>query len=659
MDASPLGTVLASPATRRSSLPGSAAAPPTPEPTDHPVAPAQAFLERVHARHRDLLDGEVASYIPALALADPAWYGIALVTADGTDYQAGDSRQPFTIQSISKPFTYGLVLDDLGEPSVRRRIGVEPTGDAFNAITLAPGSGVPLNAMVNAGAIAAASLVAPADGVAALDRIVALFGAAAGRPLAIDPVVFESERETGHRNRAIAHLLRASGVLADDPDAALERYFAQCSVEVDALALATMAATLANGGVNPRTGERVLSAPTVRAVLSVMATCGMYDSSGDWVYTVGLPAKSGVSGGILAVVPGQLGIAVYAPPLDPRGNSVRGVATCRDLARDLDLHLVGRGRASAPSLRARHTVARLASKRTRSEAERSLLDIGGWQAEVLDLQGDLTFLAVEAAVRGLEDPAMGPRWAVLDLARVGRVEPAAVTILADLVEALRAADRDLLVCGAAAHATALEALDARLAASGRSAVQRFPDADHAREWCEDRIIDAAAPPDTADAAGDDADGGGRAGRPSSDAEAVLLDGMRPREAAAVRRRLERRRYAPGASIVKRGDPAHELFLLTSGRLSVTVERIGGGSPRRLTTQSAGTVFGELAFVARTTRTADVHADTMVECQVLRADAFDELMRDEPRAAAAVLANLLRVVGATARRLTDELALLAD
>jgi glutaminase len=636
-------------------LPGSTAAPATAGAPAHPVAPAQAYLERVHARHRELLEGEVASYIPALALADPAWYGIALVTVDGTDYQAGDSRQPFTIQSISKPFTYGLVLDDLGEPSVRRRIGVEPTGDAFNATTLAPGSGVPLNAMVNAGAIAAASLVSPADGVAALDRIVALFGAAAGRPLAIDPVVFESERETGHRNRAIAHLLRASGVLGDEPDAALERYFAQCSVEVDALDLATMAATLANGGVNPRTGERVLSGPTVRAVLSVMATCGMYDSSGDWVYTVGLPAKSGVSGGILAVVPGQLGIAVYSPPLDARGNSVRGVATCRDLARDLDLHLVGRGRASAPPLRARHPVSRLASKRTRSEAERSHLDVAGWQAEVLDLQGDLTFLAVEAAIRGLEDPAIGPRWAVLDLARVARVEPAAVTILADLVDALRAADRDLFVCGAAAHAIALEALDARLAATGGSAVHHFPDADHAREWCEDRILDAAPSVDAVDAEGD----GGRAPDPSSGAEAVLLDGMRPREAAAVRRRLERRRYAPGASIVRRGDHAHELFLLTSGRLSVTVDRVDGGGPRRLTTQSAGTIFGELAFVARTTRTADVHADTIVECQVLRADAFDELMRDEPRAAAAVLANLLRVVGATARRLTDELALLAD
>ena len=235
MDASPLGTVLASPATRRSSLPGSAAAPSTPLAPDpgRPIAPVQAYLERVHARHRELADGEVATYIPALAVADPAWYGIALVTVDGTDYQAGDSRQPFTIQSISKPFTYGLVLDDLGEPSVRRRIGVEPTGDAFNSITLAPGSGTPLNPMVNAGAIAAASLVRRPT---ASRRWTGSSRYSARPPADRSPsttVVFASERETGHRNRAIAHLLRASGVVDGDPDAALERYFAQCSVVVD------------------------------------------------------------------------------------------------------------------------------------------------------------------------------------------------------------------------------------------------------------------------------------------------------------------------------------------------------------------------------------------------------------------------------------------
>jgi glutaminase len=480
-----------------------------------------------------------------------------------------------------------------------------------------------------------------------------LYAGAAGRPLTVDETVFRSECEAGHRNRAIGHLLRASGVITEHPDDALARYFAQCSVEVDAVALATMAATLANGGVNPRSGARVLSASTVRAVLSVMATCGMYDSSGDWLFTVGLPAKSGVSGGILAVVPGQLGVAVFSPPLDSRGNSVRGVATCRDLAGELDLHVVGRGRATAPPLRARHTVARLASKRSRSEPERAFLADSGWQAEVRQLQGDLTFLAVEASVRGLEDPSVGPRWVVLDFGRVIHVEPAAVTILADLVESVRASGREVFVCAWMAHGRAMELLDGNLIALGGGPVRRFADADHAREWCEDLILEA----------------GGRTGsgvhadvsegvEPDGDAGA-LVRGMGPEEATIVRALLERRRYAPGAMIVRRGDVAEELFLVVGGRLSVVVDRPGGGSAHRLTTLAEGTVFGELAFVARETRTADVYADTMVDCLVLGAGAFEHLMANEPRAAAAVLANLLRVVGATARRLTDELALLAD
>ena len=367
------------------------------------------------------------------------------------------------------------------------------------------------------------------------------------------------------------------------------------------------------------------------------------------MYTVGLPAKSGVSGGILAVLPGQLGIGVFSPRLDDRGNSVRGVAVCRDLPPELDLHVVGRGPAGAPPLRSRHTVARLASKRTRTESERQVLARGGWQAEVRELQGDLTFLAVERAVRSLDDPAIGPRWVALSLGRVVNVEPTAVPVLIELVSAMRASDRDLFVCTTAGHESTIDALDAGLGGRGLGPVRRFPDADHAREWCEDRILEEADP--VADgAAFDDAAGPVEA--------IILLRGLDAADAEAVRARLERRHYPPGATIVRRGEAAHELFLIVSGRLSVTVERPGGGQ-RRLTTLAAGTVFGELAFVAQETRTADVHADTVVETLVLTADAFADLMAEEPRAAAAVLANLLRVVGATARRLTEELALVAD
>ncbi|HEV8312419.1 MAG TPA: glutaminase A, partial [Burkholderiaceae bacterium] len=286
--------------------------------------PVQQFLQELYRRFAGVDAGQVADYIPELAKADPRWFGIAIATIDGHVYEVGDSRQPFTIQSISKPLVYGVALEDQGRERVMEHIGVEPTGDAFNSISLEPGTGRPLNPMINAGAIAAASLV---GGVTPDDRLARVLGgisAYAGRELAIDERVFESERDTGHRNRAIGHMLRNYGILRDDPDDALELYFKQCSILADCRDLALIAATLANGGVHPATGRRALSPAYVELVLSVMTTCGVYDFAGEWVWRVGMAAKSGVGGGIMAVLPGQLGVGVFSPLLDARGNSVRG-----------------------------------------------------------------------------------------------------------------------------------------------------------------------------------------------------------------------------------------------------------------------------------------------------------------------------------------------
>jgi glutaminase A len=269
------------------------------------------------------IDGYLAPAAPGLA---PRW--------------VGDSRVRFTIQSMPKPFTYGLALQDRGFDAVDAKVGVEPSGEAFNSISLAPGSGRPLNPMINAGAITSTSLVAGGSASEREERVVDFYGRFAGRSLEVDMEVYESERDTGHRNRAIGHMLRAFGVLEDDPDEALDLYFGQCSVSVDCRDLSLMAGTLANGAATRWPATGVLERDLVDRVLSVMTTCGMYDSVGEWVVDVGMPAKSGVGGGVLAVLPGQLGIAVFSPPLDRHGNSVRGVEVCRQISTDLNLNLL-------------------------------------------------------------------------------------------------------------------------------------------------------------------------------------------------------------------------------------------------------------------------------------------------------------------------------
>ena len=299
----------------------------------------QVLVDRVHAKYQPLADGDVATYIPELSKANPDDFGVCLVTSDGRVFAAGDCDRPFTIQSISKPFTFGMAIDELGQERVLQRVGVEPSGDAFNSIELQPGSNRPFNPMVNAGAITGTALLQAQHGAGALAHLLDRFSTIAGRQLEIDQAVYESERRTGHRNRAIAHLLLNFGVVHEEAEAALDLYFQQCSILVTCRDLAMMGATLSNMGCHPLTGRPALSIGSVKDVLSVMFTCGMYDYSGQWVHRVGVPAKSGVAGGVVAVVNRQLGIGTYSPRLDRFGNSARGIEACADLASQLGLHV--------------------------------------------------------------------------------------------------------------------------------------------------------------------------------------------------------------------------------------------------------------------------------------------------------------------------------
>jgi len=298
-------------------------------------------LGQIHEQFASMDEGRVADYIPELADANPADFGIAAVGVKGSVIEIGATDVAFTIQSISKPFIYGMALEDLGRDGVLASVGVEPSGEAFNAIVLDEVSNRPFNPMINSGAIATTGLIAGADQVERLHRVLRTLSTYAGRDLQVDSATFFSERATGDRNRAIAHLMRSSGMLpAGDIDEMLELYFQQCSVLVTCRDLAVMAATLANGGVNPLTGERAIEQRYVKDVLSLMLSCGMYDYSGEWAYRVGVPAKSGVSGGIAAVLPGQAGLAVYSPPLDPKGNSLRGVKVFEELSSRFSLHFM-------------------------------------------------------------------------------------------------------------------------------------------------------------------------------------------------------------------------------------------------------------------------------------------------------------------------------
>jgi glutaminase len=298
--------------------------------------PIKAALDAAYASYKGLAEGSNADYIPALAKVDPNLYGIALVTTTGKVYTAGDVRSEVSIQSISKVFTMARVFQETGEAAVEDNVGVDATGQVFNSIVaIEQHKGKEMNPLVNPGAITVTSMVRGNTRNEVWNNILGTYDEFAGRKLAVNEEVYKSEAATNQRNQAIGELMWAYGHIKDNPHQAVDIYTRQCSVSVNAVDLATMAATLANAGKNPITGRAVIDAKHVPGVLAVMATAGLYDDSGRWLFMTGLPAKSGVGGGLIAVVPGRYGIAVISPPLDKAGNSVRGQRAITDIGRAL------------------------------------------------------------------------------------------------------------------------------------------------------------------------------------------------------------------------------------------------------------------------------------------------------------------------------------
>jgi len=297
---------------------------------------AQSAVNAAYTKYKGLKEGANADYIPALAKVDPNLFGIALITVDGKTTTAGDLTSEVSIQSISKVFTLANVLQESGSKLIMDTVGVDATGRVFNSIeAIEQYKGKEMNPLVNPGAIATTSFVKGANPDEMWNKIIRTYNDFAGRQLSVNQEVYKSESDTNQRNQAIAQLMSAYGVLKGDPKIATDLYTRQCSVNVNAKDLATMAATLANGGRNPLTGKQVIEPGHVAEILAVMSTAGLYDDSGKWLFLTGLPGKSGVGGGLIAVSPGRFGVAAISPPLDKAGNSVRAQRAITDISNAL------------------------------------------------------------------------------------------------------------------------------------------------------------------------------------------------------------------------------------------------------------------------------------------------------------------------------------
>ena len=582
--------------------------------------PLLRFLDRCHADFSAETGGAVADYIPELGKADPDHFGISLATIDGHVYEVGDTRIPFTIQSMSKPFVFALALDTLGAARVESAIGVEPSGDPFNSIRL-NADNHPFNPMVNAGAIACSGLIHEAKGDGAFEYIRQALGRFAGRELGIDEAVYTSESATGDRNRAIGYLLRNSSVIRDDVGAVLEVYFRQCSVLVTARDIAVMAATLANRGTNPVTGEHVMTPYAISRTLSVMTSSGMYDYAGEWIYRVGIPAKSGVGGGILAALPARLGLGSYSPRLDRHGNSVRGIKVCEALSSHYDLHMLNRSDDARNSIIADYDIGKSPSRRSRRPHERKILAAHHQAVRIIELVGTLTFSGIDYVSRQLAAKPR-PQFVIFDLRRVAAMTRAGARLLAEEFRELARLHVTVILSGIKRSSADWKVI--KEWAGGISNLRDFYLLDAAIEWAEDQVVYRH--------------GGAIDFHEITElSEQPLLAGLTPEELAGLAALGTIRSYRPGEKIVAAGEPAVSLFFLKSGVVHVTLP-----DGVRLATLTAAMAFGEMALL-ETHRSADVLADLSATALEVPLRAFERFRDQHPRTGERIMRNLAQLL----------------
>jgi glutaminase len=608
------------------------------------LPPVERYLADLHGHISRLTGGRPADYIPELGKADPSLFGIALATIDGKLYTVGDTDCAFTIQSVSKPFMYGYALQHYGREAVLQKVGVEPTGEAFNSIVLDEVANRPFNPMVNAGAIAVAELMAGETQQERVDNMLSLFSRLCGRKLNIDEAVYRSELVTGHRNRAIAYFMLNTGMIKRDPSDVLDLYFRQCSVSVTTKDLAIMAATLANDGVNPLTGEAVFDAQYVRDVLSVMNSCGMYDYAGEWAYEIGMPAKSGVSGCIIAAIPGQIGIAVYSPPIDAQGNSVRGIRVCRELSEEFELHAFNNRTNVRSVIRRDYRADRVRSNRLRTPEERRILTDEGGKVAVLEAQGALFFGSSEQLIRRIAELATDARYVIVDFKRVHLVDASACKLIARAARTMAGGEVALVFAAMNEDGPLAPLTQAFGAAGDGKLVRSFRDMDGALEWCEDELLaqDVAGAPETRFAL----------------REINLFKGLKPDECRLLESIVQPLVFEKGDVVIREGAEANLFFVLARGKVSVQIRVPGQGErKKRVASIGPGLSFGEMALLDGGRRSADIVADERVICYGLRVDRLQQLTAEHPNIMITILSNLTREFSERLRHANDEIAVL--
>src|SRR3954469_11165981 len=582
--------------------------------------PLLRFLDQCLEKFAGDESGAVADYIPELGKADPAHFGISLATLDGHVYEVGDTKVPFTIQSMSKPFVFALALDTLGAATVESAIGVEPSGDPFNSIRL-NAENHPFNPMVNAGAIACTGLIHEAKGDGAFECIRHALGRFAGRDLDVDDAVYASENATGDRNRAIGYLLRTNAVVKHNVTSVLEAYFRQCAVLVTARDIAVMAATLANRGVNPVTGEQVVTPYAISRTLSVMTSSGMYDYAGEWIYRVGIPAKSGVGGGILAALPARLGLGSYSPKLDKHGNSVRGIKVCEALSSHYTLHMLNRSDNARNAVIADYDIGENPSRRSRRPQEQTILAAHRQDVRVFELMGTLSLSNVDYVARQLVARPR-PQFVIFDLRRVATMTRAGARLFAEEFRELAAYHVTVIVSGIKRAAAEWEPIAERTASLPNMRYYFLLDA--AIEWAEDQVVFRH--------------GGSIDFFETTElSEQPLLAGLTDEEFADLAALGAIKTYQPGEKIIATGDDASSLFFLRSGVVHVTLP-----DGIRLATLTAGMAFGKMALL-EPSRSADVLADMAATAFEVPLPEFERFRAQHPRAGERIMRNLAKLL----------------